>query len=106
MRDWRTNRRSVPQKKRRATASAATLREKIARGWLKLRSEGAVSVMELFCPPAGARYFRLARAGNIFRHPYRGSRDCSGGHAVDRRKWGRAEIGRGSIQRRPDARAP
>src|ERR1700685_4181123 len=105
MRDSRMNRRIVPPKKRRATAIAATLREKIASGWLKLRSEGAFSVMELFCPAASVRYFRLAREENIFRCPCREIRDCSGGRAIAPRKWGRAGTGRGSIQRRPDALA-
>ena len=90
----------------RATDLAATTpREKIASGLLKPRSDGAFAVMELFCPRAGARYFQLAQAGNIFRRPCQESRDCSGGRAVAPWKWGLAKKGRGSIQRRHDAQA-
>src|SRR5579864_1191538 len=103
MRDSRTNRRRLPPKKKSAMRIAAMAREKIASGLLKPRSDGAFAVMALFCPRTDARYFQLAQAGNIYRHSCQESRDCSGGHAVAPRKWGLAERGRGSIQRRLDA---
>src|ERR1700733_5740166 len=101
MKDSRANRRIRPPKKRRARAIAATLREKITSGLLKLRSDEGVVVMALLCLVARRGHLRHAGIENRFRRPYRETRDCSGGCAAAPWKSGLGGIGPGLIQRQP-----